>query len=401
MDDFSGPVSTTLDPGAGLPTTAGGGAPSPEPAPSVRDAVAAAIKETAKPEEAPAAEEPVEGDSAPKKPKAEDEGGEKPEKAEKATEDKKAPDRGDGGKFVAKPVEGEPKPEAEAKPEDGKEPNTQVKQGLSQAPKNFLPDAKEKWANTPRSVQRDVENMIREAETVAAKHQETTQRYERIRDFDELARSNGRDLRESLAQVHQFENMMRQNPVAALNMALMQVGPRKGDGQPFSLFEVAQHIVQSGPEGYQRMAQVHQQQDRQPAANQEIEQLKQQLASMQEQQVTSSIIEPFKAAHPRYEELREDIAFFLSSGRIPQSLSHSERLAAAYDMAERNNPSSHVPQARQSGPGDDETSRADNDSSGMKSIRSAPGSVTPDEEPERGGSIREELMRAVQRQRRA
>src|SRR3546814_11090392 len=63
---------------------------------------------------------------------------------------------------------------------------------------------------------------------------------------------------------------------------------------------------------------------------------------MQEQQFAATIIDPFKRDHPRYAELEQDIAFFLQSGKIPTSLSPSDRLAAAYDMAERINPPSHA-----------------------------------------------------------
>ena len=59
------------------------------------------------------------------------------------------------------------------------------------------------------------------------------------------------------------------------------------------------------------------------------------------QQVKQSIIEPFRASlgdEDRYEELEEDIAFFLNSDKIPSTLSAQKRLAAAYDMAERINP---------------------------------------------------------------
>src|SRR3546814_16478641 len=63
---------------------------------------------------------------------------------------------------------------------------------------------------------------------------------------------------------------------------------------------------------------------------------------MQEQQLAATIIDPFKRDHPRYAELEQDIAFFLQSGKIPTSLSPSDRLAAAYDMAERINPPSHA-----------------------------------------------------------
>src|SRR3546814_9685733 len=82
--------------------------------------------------------------------------------------------------------------------------------------------------------------MVREHETATQQHREALERYESVRDFDELARQNGRDLRQSLMQVNELENLLRSNPIAGLNKVLMQAGPRKADGQPVSLMEVAQ-----------------------------------------------------------------------------------------------------------------------------------------------------------------
>src|SRR3546814_12823543 len=95
-------------------------------------------------------------------------------------------------------------------------------------------------------------------------HREALERYESVRDFDELARQNGRDLRQSLMQVNELENLLKSNPIAGLNKVLMQAGPHKADGQPVSLMEVAQFIVQKGPQGYQQMmAQAQQPQQQQ------------------------------------------------------------------------------------------------------------------------------------------
>src|SRR3546814_19579152 len=93
-----------------------------------------------------------------------------------------------------------------------------------------------------------------------------------------------------------------------------------------------------------------------------------------------SIIDPFKRDHPRYAELEQDIAFFLQSGKIPTSLSPSDRLAAAYDMAERINPPSHAEHRAADIDGLEPDRRADTAFRGSKSIKSAPGSVSEDTE---------------------
>lgn len=382
------PSSTTLDPGDIAPPASGGGAPANE-APSLRDSIEAAVKESTQPEpKEEKVEEPAKGAGEDKAKGEEDktkpEGKPEAEKPEKT----RAPD----GKFAGKVEEG-------GEPKEGEDLPKQAKQGLTQAPAKFLPDAKEKWANTPRPVQRDVENMIREREAEAEQYREVTERYERVRQYDEVARQNGRDLGESLAQVVQFETMMQTSPVAALNMALQTAGPRKADGQPFSLFEVAQFVVEQGPEGYQRLMQQGQPQQQQ-REDPRVAQLQQELMRTKIEAVTQGVIAPFKAEHPRFDELEPYIASFLNSDMIPRTLSPSDRLAAAYDMAERINPASHAAPPADAGL-DRDADRAGDTFSGTKSIKSAPGSVTPDEEPERGGTIREQLERTIRMQRRA
>lgn len=384
MTDFSSidTPSTVIDTDAG-PSAAGGGAPSlSEPAEpkgdaplSLRAELEAAFKEDQKPE--PKAD-PVPKDEKPAEPKPDEA---KPDaKPAKVDEPAKEPQPAPEG-------DKQPEPKQDDKPESNfKEP-----------PKRFLADSREAWRNVPRAVRRDIEAWHAEHEQDQQRYREVSDRYDRVREFDDLARSNGRDLRESLTQVAQFEDMMRQNPVAALNMALMQVGPRKADGQPVSLYELAQHVIQQGPEGYQQMMARAQQAQQQPQEDPRVGQLQQELQQIKVQQLATQVIEPFKAAHPRYDELQDDIALFLQSGKIPATLSLQERLAAAYDMAERVNPPSRDYQPapiQQDGPGQER--RADLDFSGSKSIKSSPGSVSEDFEdnaPE-GESIRDSLRKA-------
>lgn len=371
--DLSEPASTTLDTDLGT-QGGGGGAPrtleepqaEPEAKPSLRDALSAAMKEgEAKTDDKPADDakaEPAKEEAEPK-----DEEGE-------AAEPKQV-NRSEDGKFAAR----------EAKDGD--------KHVGPEAPKNFLPDAKELWRNTPRSVKRDVDNMAREYERQVEQHREVSERYEAVREFDEVARQHGGDLRQTLARVAEVESLMASNPIAAINSILMQAGPRKADGQPYSLFEVAQSVVNGGQDRYNEAVQVRQQaQQAQP--NAEVEQLRQQMAEMQAQTMEATVIAPFRTEHPRYDELREDIAFFLRSGRIPQSLNPADRLEAAYDMAVRINPS---PSVDDPAPAAQVPDRRVDTSNGSKSIKSTPGAVSSDAEPKRGGSIGDMLRSNLKR----
>lgn len=405
LAEVAAPVSTTLDTdisagasGGGQPRALGepeAKAPDVKPA-SLRETVAAAMKEaTTEPDVKPEA-----------KPD--------PKDVEKKPEAKAAPDRSADGKFAPKEPakEGGEKADAAADaiakgiapPVTDKVEATEAKatksNGHIEPPAKFLPDAKELWRNAPRPVQRDVENMAREHEAEISRYREAGERYEPIRQYDELARQHGRaGAHESLAEVAALEDLMQKNPLAALNQIMMRAGPRKADGQPVSLYELAQAIVNSGQDGYNRMLSQVPQHRQQQQDDPRVSQLEREISNMRQQQLATTIIEPFKAANPRYDELEEDIAFFLQSGKIPESLSPQDRLGAAYDMAVRINPASHAEPADQLDP--DPGRRADNDLSGSKSIKSAPGAVSPDIAPDRGGSIRDLLADEMRRQKRS
>jgi hypothetical protein len=159
--------------------------------------------------------------------------------------------------------------------------------------------------------------------------------------------------------------------------------------------------MQQAPHEYsplaQRPVQQAPQQPAQQQANPEIMELKQQLQRMQEQQTADNVIKPFiEDGHDRYYELQEDIAFFLQSGKIPSTLSPRERLEAAYDMAERINPSSHY-QPPQTTPDVDPESqhrRAEPDLNGTKSVKGAPNGGM-DSPPKRFKSTRDAVKAAM------
>ena len=69
------------------------------------------------------------------------------------------------------------------------------------------------------------------------------------------------------------------------------------------------------------------------------------------------------------DELQEDIAFFLNSGKVPKSMEREERLAAAYVMAVRQNPAPDDEKAE--APSEQPTALV-NPVAGKKSIRGAP-----------------------------
>lgn len=381
-------LSTVID--TGTDNDAAGGGKTPIAEPSARDDVAAAFKEANE-----AAEEKADAKAdADKKtdPKPEPKADEKPKDAGDAKAEDKTDGKGEAKEAKADPkaddtVKDEGKSEAkDDKPEKGKH---------HEAPEKFLPAAKEMWRNTPHPVRAEVHRVLAEADAT----REQYKRYDDIRPFDELAKSNGRDLRESLTKMAQIEDMLQANPIAGLNAILSEVGPRKQDGSPYSMMEVAQFIAQQGAQGYQQIVQSGQQVAREQQGQSQIQALENQIAQMKVEAATAQIIEPFRAAHPRYDELQDDIAFFLQSGKVPASLSAPERLAAAYDMAVRINPSSHVSDAPASDGDNASNVRAGDFGGNPKSIKSSPGSVSDDADDGAASSDESVLdsIRAVQR----
>lgn len=395
------PPSTVLDApvnnspsGAGAPKLAPDGEADKFEPKSAADTLREVFKESKEPEQDEATADTEDDDKAAKEVKEE----KKPAKPAKEAEKDVEGDETEQGEEGEAEADGD-KP-AKQRVKDGKfaprEPKEDRGDPRDDAPKSFLPDAKEKWANVPNTVKRDINKLIADHDSTVGQYKQATERYERIRDFDELAQSHGRDLRDSLMRVHQIENELQANPIAGLNRVLMEAGPRKADGQPVSLFELAQFIVSKGQQGYQQMVaqQPQQQQAQQP--NHEVAQLKQQLAQMQQQQIEASVIAPFRESHPRYDELQDDIAFFLKSGKIDKGYSPAERLEIAYDMAVRINPTSRIEEKAEA-----EEGRVAESFAGSKSIKSAPGAVSSKMELERGGSIRDILEQERKRLRRS
>lgn len=410
--DLGAGLSTQIDTSEGA-TTPGGGIPRtlPQDEPmSLRDTITAVVKEEATQRTTDAkdtvAEDKADGkdavvvdggekDGADKsdneKPKAEDgdqnskEGAEKP-----AKEDAKAADPKEEAKdreiLKAKPAE------KTEKPRDG--------QKIYNAPEKFGPDAKELWRNVPHPVRRDIDIMQRQHQEEIARHREASERYEPIRHYDELARQNGRDLAYSLERVKLIEETMQANPLAALELVLQEAGPRKANGQPLSLYEVAEFVVNQGRDQYQGM--VAQGMPKQPhPAELQAQQQQEQLMQLQARLVEMEVIAPFRESHPRYDELEGTIATILNSGMIPSNLSQAERLELAYAYAERLNPSSKDEPVSNTGsaPVPD---RAVEDFGGNKSIKSSAGAVSDDMAVhDTGKSIRDTLREEMRKLRRA
>lgn len=342
MTDLNAEVpSTVIDNDAPVPGSAEfrPDAPAPEAAEpekpmSLEDAVKQAAAETKdKAEKVEAPEKPEPKESKPKpEPKVED-------KAEKPT-----PERGDNGKFTAKPkAEQDPALETAEGAEveqERKEPRPSEGRDINRAPANFLPRAKEAWAGVSPDVRGEVHRMMENYEKGLEEGREAMDFRKELRQFEDMAKEAGTTVKGALENYVGIDKLLRENPSAGIERILRSINVTPE--------QYAQHVIgqanQPQPTPVDRQTQQLTQQVQQ--LQQQIQQLTQGTQQDREtarlSEVERSIIAPFKAEHPRYQELEGDIALFLNSGKIPSNLSERQRLEAAYDMAERINPTGYA-----------------------------------------------------------
>jgi hypothetical protein len=295
---------------------------------SLQDSVKKAAEETKAKAEAPTEEPKVE---------AKDE-----EKAEKPKRD-----RAENGKFTAKV---DPEAETEPSPEDGGDDEQEPEQAkrpsegrdINRAPAHFLPRAKEKWATVDPDVKGEVYRTIDNMEKGMKEYKESHEFRKSISHFEEMAKTAGTTVPEALQRYVAIDQEIIRNPMNGIALVLKSAGltPEQYAGAILKQVQADQQNPAAAVE--RNMTQKLQTMEQRLAAYEKREQ--EQRAAQQQQQVYNelqqNVIDPFREEHPRLDELAEDIAFFLNSGKIPSTLPERERLEVAYDMAERLNPSS-------------------------------------------------------------
>lgn len=329
--------------------------------------------------------------------------------AEKAPKPEKVdPVRGEGGKFAkAEPAQPEAKAEQGAPEKAAAErgaPEERQSEGrkYSEPPARFLPEARTKWANVPNEVKTEFHRVSQELEGEITKYKQSSERYEQLRQYDDIARNNGRELKDSLAKVVEIETALSRNPIAGLDAVLREIGPRKADGSHLTLLEVAQHIVQNPQAYHSATSQVSQASQSQPQAQQrnpEIEALRSEINSMKQQAILPEI-ERFYDAHSITpgSDIENALASVLESGVIEKiygnGLSLTQRLSEAYRMAGGLPPSRSEPEVA-AAPAPVVPQGRPVDPDGAKSIRGAPSAGQTGETKPRFKSNREALEAAL------
>lgn len=301
-------------------------------------------------------------------------------KADAKAEPKEAPVRAQDGKFAPKQPDAAPAAAKDTpKPAEAAKPSFTA----SDAPSRFSEDAKKEWATAPESVRRETERAIKELTDGFQKYKQSAERDQTLNEFHEMAKASGKDLPGVVREYVNMENKLRQDPIGGLDMICQRMG--------LSLRDVAAHVMGQKPE-----EQASQQDAVIRELRQELAAIKQQVGGVtqtieqQREQATLTEINKFASDHPRFEELADDIAFFMKSGR-------AKDLPEAYDLAERLNPApasaakDTTPAASSAAP-----EPAVHPDKGQKSINGAPsaGLTSPAAKKRTSKSLDEALDRA-------
>lgn len=358
-----------------------------QPKPSAREAIANARKKLDDQEKAEAAK-PVRSD-----PKAEQKNDKQVEKQPVKTDAKV-----DTAQQKAETTAENGQQQQRATAADQQQPQTQKPR--YEAPKRFSSDvaATADWEKVPESVQAAVHRVQREMEEGITKYKSSHDRYEPIREFDEIARSNGHDLKVSLQKVVDIEQAFARNPVEGFQHICNHFG--------INMRALAAHISGQKAEDVQV-----QQEGVISELRRELADLKQQISGVatgfHEQKTTaaSNEVQAFAAqpGNERFYDLMGDIAFFLKSDKVDPDLPPIDRLKAAYQLADRLNPDPNAkPATAQASDAIAAASASDAEKEalaaqtrkGEKSITGAPSAGSDPNRREASSSVKDSLKRA-------
>ncbi len=376
--------------GSDAPNPAEKTVPGSEPK-SIDDALAKAFKDQGVDEASPKPKEA-------KEPQAEVKEKAEPKQRGKEDETRPSRERSEDGKFASRTQESSPEKAEDvgAEREGEDKPRSSEGRNVDQPPARFLPRAKEKWPNVDPDVKGEVYRAFDEMQKGLEEYKEDREFRKAIKPYEDMAKQYGTSVPNYLENTLRINQHLSQDLVGGLDVIARQYG--------YTLEQVAQHITQQAQVQQQNPHLAHTQRLEQQVAQltQQIQQMGQMTAQQQQeaqrasayQAVEQNVILPFKQSHPRYDELQDDIAFFLNSDRIPSTLSAQQRLEEAYFLAERLNP---APNAK--GPLTPAVA-APLTQAGNKSVSGSPSPGIPTSKPKKKGehvSIDDALERALQR----
>lgn len=274
---------------------------------------------------------------------------EKPEVKPEAKVDEKPKSNSDALKLASERLKAKAEAEAKAKVEPKQEPKTEAKpdtqtkaeakpetnaadkavaqepkveaaaperRAALEAPARFNENGKKDWATVPDSVKEEVHRAISENEKGIQKHKEAADRYELIKEYDELARKNGREgVHESLKQIREIEDTFSRDPVQGLKKITDHFG--------LNLQAVAAHIMGQNPN--QQVQEAHSR----------VRELEAEITRMKSEAQVPKLVQDFFTEHEDAAGYSDDIAFVIEQGIVKD-------LEAAYQYVKRFKPASNA-----------------------------------------------------------
>lgn len=386
-DPSDPPVDTPKPIDSKVPTK---DAPAKDPSTARRDALKKAAETVNKKEAQPktTGKEPATSENTPKdKPEGadlkKDPAKQNPADRIPTTPDQKPVARAEDGKFAKTPEQiAAEKADLEANPHKA-------------APKRFVPAAAADWGKTPEAIQKEVHRAISNLEQGYEKHREKATKYDTIAEFDELATKSGTDMRTAMTNYVGIERKLRDDVFGGLEQIVHNLGLRKQDGTRVTFSDIAAAHLRQPPQ---------QQQGRQ---EQTIAQLRGEIAELKrgfgdvtkkietrESEAILSEVDKFAAAHPRFDELADDIQLLLDTKK-------AKTLEEAYALAERINPAgdgsgaAHAP----SNTATPAPAAPPVNPNGQKQISGAPATGHDPGKAEPSSTIRESLQKALSKAR--
>lgn len=164
-----------------------------------------------------------------------------------------------------------------------------------EAPARFNEQGKAEWAKAPESVQAEVHRALKNMEEGYVKHKEGSERWESVREFDEIARKNGGDLKSTLSQLKSIEDAFERGPVDGMQAVAQRMG--------VNLNALAAHIM-----GQQPNLQVAQ-------AHQRIQDLEAKIKEFEAEREAPNIVNQFFENNPDAKDHTDKLAFLLRTGK--------------------------------------------------------------------------------------
>ena len=220
--------------------------------------------------------------------------------------------------------------------DSGKEETEGLCRSQDEPPGRFSDEAKEEWRQAPSSVRAEVHRLERELTEGLQKYRSNAEAFEEYRPFAEKLQQTGQKFGDVVGYYTGIEDLLAKDPLQGLDVICRNLGT--------SLSDVAArltgtgHGLQSGPVPDPLSPETIRPQDVTiRGLREELSGLKRQIGdvsqtvSSQTQRTLQSQIDAFAQSNPRFQELGDDVAFFLQSGR-------AQDLQDAYRLAERLNP---------------------------------------------------------------